>query len=119
MGEAAEQLAEELRSGAALGNYKSALQEHLQADARGSAGLPGQERKRPRPSQALSGRGPARRQRKASRARRLARGMGSTKKNAEQDAARRALERLKAAQKKAGARQDRRPRDGKEEPAAQ
>jgi ribonuclease-3 len=28
MGEAAEQLAEELRSGAALGNYKSALQEH-------------------------------------------------------------------------------------------
>jgi ribonuclease-3 len=31
MGEAAEQLAEELRSGAALGNYKSALQEHLQA----------------------------------------------------------------------------------------
>ena len=37
MGEAVEQLAEELRSGAALGNYKSALQEHLQA---ARAGLP-------------------------------------------------------------------------------
>ena len=36
MGEAAEQLAEELRSGAALGNYKSALQEHLQAAQAGS-----------------------------------------------------------------------------------
>ena len=37
MGEAAEQLAEELRSGAALGNYKSALQEYLQA---AHAGVP-------------------------------------------------------------------------------
>ena len=37
MGEAAEQLARELRSGAALGNYKSALQEHLQATR---AGIP-------------------------------------------------------------------------------
>ena len=31
IGEAVEQLARELRSGAALGNYKSALQEYLQA----------------------------------------------------------------------------------------
>ena len=37
MGETAEQLARELRSGAALGNYKSALQEHLQATR---AGIP-------------------------------------------------------------------------------
>ena len=37
MGEAAEMLAEEIRSGAALGNYKSALQEHLQAMG---AGIP-------------------------------------------------------------------------------
>ena len=36
MGEAAEQLAEQLRSGAALGNYKSALQEHLQATRAGA-----------------------------------------------------------------------------------
>ena len=36
MGEAAEQLAEELRAGAALGNYKSALQEHLQASRAGT-----------------------------------------------------------------------------------
>ena len=36
MGEAAEQLAEELRSGAALGNYKSALQERLQAERAGT-----------------------------------------------------------------------------------
>lgn len=36
MGETVEQLAEQLRSGAALGNYKSALQERLQADRAGS-----------------------------------------------------------------------------------
>ncbi len=36
MGEAVEQLAEELRSGAALGNYKSALQERLQAARTGT-----------------------------------------------------------------------------------
>ena len=36
MGEAAEQLADELRSGAALGNYKSALQERLQAARAGA-----------------------------------------------------------------------------------
>ena len=36
LGEAADQLAEELRSGAALGNFKSALQERLQADRTGA-----------------------------------------------------------------------------------
>ena len=36
MGETAEHLARELRSGAALGNYKSALQEHLQAARAGT-----------------------------------------------------------------------------------
>ena len=36
MGEAAERLAAELRSGAALGNYKSALQERLQATRAGT-----------------------------------------------------------------------------------
>lgn len=94
MGEAAEQLAEQLRSGAALGNYKSALQEHLQAT---HAGAPVYRVK--------SESGPDHRKRflvevrlKAAEAepgRPLARGMGSTKKHAEQDAARRALERLK------------------------
>ncbi len=102
MGEAAEQLAEQLRSGAALGNYKSALQEHLQATR---AGAPVDRVK--------TESGPDHRKRflvevrlKAAElepGKSLARGMGSTKKLAEQDAARRALERLKAAGEKAGA----------------
>jgi len=109
LGEAAEQLAEELRSGAALGNYKSALQERLQADRSGTpvyrvksesgpdhhkqflvevrlmmeAGEPGKP---------------------------LARGTGSTKKLAEQDAAHRALDKL--ARQKAG-----QPGEAKEEEA--
>jgi len=96
MGEAAERLAQELRSGAALGNYKSALQEHLQAARTGS------------PAYKLRGEsGPDHRKRFLVEVRLktnegepgmpLARGMGSTKKQAEQDAARRALERLRAA----------------------
>jgi ribonuclease-3 len=105
MGRAVEQLAEELRAGEALGNYKSALQEHLQAARSGSpvyrvksesgpdhkkrflveVRLPGADGEPGKP---------------------LARGMGSTKKLAEQDAARRALNRLFAAeQKEAAARQ--------------
>ncbi|MGD0548344.1 MAG: ribonuclease III [Terracidiphilus sp.] len=102
MGEAVEQLAEELRAGAALGNFKSALQEHLQAVR---AGAPVYKVK--------SESGPDHRKRFLVEVRlktvggepgkSLARGMGSTKKNAEQDAARRALERLKAAQRKADA----------------
>jgi ribonuclease-3 len=96
LGEAAEQLARDLRSGAALGNYKSALQEHLQA---AKAGSPVYKVK--------SESGPDHRKRflvevrlKAAEGepgKALARGMGSTKKHAEQDAARRALDRLRAA----------------------
>ena len=93
MGQAAEQLAFELRSGAALGNYKSALQERLQA---ARAGAPVYRVK--------SESGPDHRKRflvevrlkseDAGPGTPLARGMGRTKKHAEQDAARRALERL-------------------------
>lgn len=96
MGEAADKLARDLRSGEALGNYKSALQEFLQAD---KAGTPVYKVK--------SESGPDHRKRflvevrlkpaEGEPGRPLARGMGSTKKNAEQDAARRALSRLEAA----------------------
>ena len=96
MGEAAEQLAEELRSGAALGNYKSALQEYLQS-ARGGHPL----------YQVKGESGPDHRKQflvevrlkvaDGDQSQALARGKGSTKKLAEQDAARRALERLTAA----------------------
>lgn len=95
MGDAVEQLAEELRSGAALGNYKSALQEHLQA---ARAGTPVYKVK--------SESGPDHRKRfvvevrlkpaEGEPGKPLARGAGSTKKHAEQDAARRALARLTA-----------------------
>ena len=95
MGEAAELLAEELRSGAALGNYKSALQEYLQS-ARG--GFP--------VYQVKGESGPDHRKQfmvevrlkvaDGEQSQALARGKGSTKKLAEQDAARRALERLTA-----------------------
>ena len=118
MGEAAEQLAEQLRSGAALGNYKSALQEHLQATRVGAPVY-----------RVKSESGPDHRKRflvevrlKAAECRAgkaLARGMGSTKKHAEQDAARRALERLKAAGEKAGAPAKVKPGAKEEEPAAQ
>jgi ribonuclease-3 len=93
LGKAAEQLAEELRSGAALGNYKSALQERLQA---ARAGTPVYRVK--------SESGPDHRKRFLVEVQikseghepgqPLARGLGSTKKHAEQDAARRALELL-------------------------
>jgi len=95
MGEAAEQLAQELQAGAALGNYKSALQEYLQATRAGTPvyrvkGESGPDHRKKflvevrlnsgdgQPSRALTG------------------GKGSTKKLAEQDAARRALELLTA-----------------------
>ncbi len=103
MGDAVEHLAEELRSGAALGNYKSALQEHLQA---ARAGAPVYRLK--------SESGPDHRKRfqvevrlqagEGGPGKPLARGTGSTKKQAEQDAARRALERFRAAQVKSGVR---------------
>lgn len=96
MGEAAERLAAELRSGAALGNYKSALQERLQA---ARAGTPVYHIKHET--------GPGHRKRFMVEVRLksqanvpgepLARGLGSTKKIAEQDAARRALEHLEFA----------------------
>ena len=96
IGETVEQLARELRSGAALGNYKSALQEYLQA---AHAGAPVYRLK--------SESGPDHRKRflvevrlrsaAAEPGQSLAKGMGSTKKDAEQDAARRALERLTSA----------------------
>lgn len=94
MGEAAERLALELRSGAALGNYKSALQERLQAVR---AGTPVYRLK--------SESGPDHHKRflvevrlkgeAGTQGKPLARGTGRTKKLAEQDAARRALEGLK------------------------
>lgn len=102
LGETAEQLARELRSGAALGNYKSALQEFLQAARSGvpvyrvkSESGPDHRKRflvevRVRPSQGEPGQP-------------LARGMGSTKKHAEQDAARRALACLTAAEQKGDA----------------
>jgi ribonuclease-3 len=93
LAEAADQLAAELRSGAALGNYKSALQELLQAE---HAGTPVYRVKNES--------GPGHRKRflvelrlkmnAGEPGKPLARGMGTTKKHAEQDAARRALERL-------------------------
>jgi ribonuclease-3 len=93
LGEAAAQLAEELRSGEALGNYKSALQERLQAER---AGTPVYRVK--------SESGPDHRKKFLVEVRlkmeagepgkALARGTGSTKKHAEQDAARRAIGRL-------------------------
>jgi ribonuclease-3 len=102
MGEAVEQLAEELRSGAALGNFKSALQEQLQASRAGSPVY-----------RIKSESGPDHRKRflvevrlktaEGEPGKQLARGMGRTRKNAEQDAARRALEHLLASQKKAEA----------------
>jgi ribonuclease-3 len=102
IGDAVEHLAEELRSGAALGNYKSALQERLQAARVGtpvyrvkSESGPDHHKRflvevRLKPLQGEPGRA-------------LARGIGSTKKHAEQDAARRALVRLAAAETKNGA----------------
>ena len=90
MGEAAERLAVELRSGEALGNYKSALQERLQA---AGAGVPVYRVK--------TESGPDHHKRflvevrlkseAGQKGKPLARGMGRTKKHAEQDAARRAL----------------------------
>jgi len=54
LGQAAEQLAQELRSGAALGNYKSALQESFRPSGR-NAGVPRKGRERSRPPQAVPG----------------------------------------------------------------
>ena len=93
MGQAAEQLAFELRAGAALGNYKSALQERLQATRAGvpvyrvksESGPDHHKRFLVEVRLKSEDRGPGKP---------LARGMGRSKKLAEQDAARRALDRL-------------------------
>jgi len=96
MGEAAERLALELRSGAALGNYKSALQERQQAARAGAPvylvkGESGPDHhKRFLVEVRIKGQD-------GERGQPLARGMGRTKKLAEQDAARRALEQLESA----------------------
>lgn len=94
--DAVEQLAEDLRAGAALGNYKSALQERLQAARAGTPVYRVKNESGPdhhkrflvevrlKPVDGEPGRA-------------LARGIGSTKKVAEQDAARRALVRMAAA----------------------
>lgn len=124
MGEAAEQLARELRSGDALGNYKSALQEHLQATHAGtpvykvkSESGPDHRKKflvevRVKPLAVEPG--------VSEPGKPLARGTGSTKKHAEQDAARRALARLTALNGKAaadGAQESRGPESDEEESA--
>ncbi|MGA2569894.1 MAG: ribonuclease III [Terracidiphilus sp.] len=93
MGEDADRLALELRSGAAMGNFKSALQEQLQAARAGtpvyrvrSESGPGHRKRFLVEVRLKTGTG--------EKGAPLARGMGSTKKHAEQDAARRALDRL-------------------------
>ena len=116
LGAAAEQLAEELRSGAALGNYKSALQERLQAEGVGTPVY-----------RVKNESGPGHRKRflvevrlkmeAGEQGKPLARGMGTTKKRAEQDAARRALERLTATN--LGGLNESEPGGAEEEEAAQ
>jgi len=93
LGQAAERLALDLRSGDALGNYKSALQERLQASRVGAPVY-----------RVKSESGPDHHKRFLVEVRLkseagkpgkpLARGTGRTKKHAEQDAARHALDRL-------------------------
>jgi ribonuclease III len=96
MGEAAERLAVELRSGAALGNYKSALQERLQAARVGAPYYRVKSESGPDHRKVflveVRVKGGA-----GERGKPLARGVGSTIKFAEQDAARRALEQLESA----------------------
>jgi ribonuclease III len=117
MGETAEQLAKELRSGEALGNYKSALQEHLQG---AHLGAPVYKVK--------SESGPDHRKKflvevrlkavEGEPGKPLARGLGSTKKLAEQDAARRALVRLSKIQPETQHKTGKRAKAA-EEPAAE
>ena len=95
MGDTAVQLAEELRSGAALGNYKSALQEHVQATRMGT--LTYRVRGESGPDHRKRFLVEVRLQQEGGKpGTPLARGSGSTKKDAEQDAARRALTSLLA-----------------------
>jgi ribonuclease-3 len=93
LGQAAERLALDLRSGDALGNFKSALQERLQASGAGAPVYRVKTESGPdhhkRFLVEVRLKGEAGQPGKA-----LARGMGRTKKHAEQDAARRALDLL-------------------------
>ena len=93
MGEVADHLARELLSGAALGNFKSALQEYLQSAGVGTPDYHVKNESGPdhRKRFTIEVR---LRARDGVSARSLAQGIGSTKKHAEQDAARRALDRL-------------------------
>jgi ribonuclease-3 len=102
MGEAAEQLAAELRSGEALGNYKSALQEYMQSERLGTPVYRIKRESGPDHHKRFLVEVFARTE-DGSPSPPLARGWGSTKKLAEQDAARRALERMKARETRAGA----------------
>jgi len=112
IGQFAERFAAELRAGAALGNYKSALQEHLQAARAGipvyrvknESGPDHRKRflvevrlKRPAGEAAKPDSQPSPVLTHWSNGQPLARGLGRTKKHAEQDAARRALARLTGA----------------------
>ena len=101
MGEAADRLALELRAGAALGNYKSALQERLQAVHAGAPYYRVKNESGPDHRKVfvveVRVKGGATEPGKP-----LARGVGSTIKLAEQDAARRALEQLESAGAHAG-----------------
>jgi ribonuclease III len=101
MGEAADRLASEMRSGAALGNYKSALQERLQAAHAGAPYYRVKNESGPDHRKVfvveVRVKGLA-----GERGKPMARGVGSTIKFAEQDAARRALERLEFADAQAG-----------------
>ncbi len=101
MGEAADRLAFELRSGAALGNYKSALQERLQAAHAGAPYYRVKNESGPDHRKVflveVRVKGGA-----GERGKPLARGVGGTIKFAEQDAARRALEQLELVDAPAG-----------------
>jgi ribonuclease-3 len=113
MAETAEHLAEELRSGAALGNYKSALQERLQAERVGTPVY-----------RVKSESGPDHHKRflvevrlksdASEPGKPLARGVGTTKKYAEQDAARRALEQMAEAEPRLPAHPDAEPASNEE-----
>jgi ribonuclease III len=130
LGEAADQLAREMRSGAALGNYKSALQEHLQATHAGTPVYRVKNESGPdhrkrflvevRLKSSASANGSANPElsgRFGEPGKPLARGLGSTKKHAEQDAARRALARLIGAESSTAL--DAPPLDTPEEAAAE
>ncbi len=100
MGRAVDQLADDLLHGDALGNYKAALQERLQAAHEGIPVYRVKSEKGPPHRKQFLVEVRLKRGREAA-GEPLARGMGGSKKLAEQDAACRALEHLDAREKKA------------------